>query len=170
MGHHDGLDLPDFNNICMQIDRLYFQRGADADFQECILDGCTSASISKLRLLNRFREQVPSDFTISTGSDETFFGLSETEQFNLIRLEIMGRWRLRNLENTYFKTKNTLGTGQPSVRDGDEIWFLHGAFAPVILRPLATGKYRFMSEAYVHEVMYGEAGAECVTRKRIAIV
>ncbi|KAL8716532.1 MAG: hypothetical protein Q9225_006144 [Loekoesia sp. 1 TL-2023] len=69
----------------------------------------------------------------------------------------------------YFRTGNTLGVGLPSARSGDEIWFLHGAFAPVILRPLPNGNYRFMGEAYVHGVMYGEAGAQCETHRVINI-
>ena len=73
------------------------------------------------------------------------------------------------LKRVYFRTENTLGTGDPSVRSGDEIWFLYGASAPVILRRLATGNYRFMGEAYVHGVMYGEAGAESRRHEHITI-
>lgn len=75
-----------------------------------------------------------------------------------------GRW-----QRVYFRTGNTLGTGFPSVRPQDEIWFLHGAFAPVILRPIANGSYRFMGEAYVHGVMYGEAGVRMKIHKLITV-
>ena len=70
----------------------------------------------------------------------------------------------------FFSTEgNTLGAGHLSIQPGDEIWFLHGAYAPVVLRPLAFGNYQFVGEAYVHGVMYGEAGPACTTHRRITI-
>ena len=168
--HFASLELLNFHDLRVEIEHIYVHRGSNADFQQCIHDGCESAVMDQLRLLNHLKEQVPSEFTLHTQSGENFFDLSMMEQASLITRDLVGLWNPRKLQHTYFKTKNTMGTGQPSVRDGDEVWFLHGAYLPVVLRPLATGKYRFMGEAYVHGVMYGEAGAECTTRKRITIV
>ena len=170
MGHAANFELPNFHKVRMRIDRLYSQRGPDADLQQCISDGCLKASVSQLRLLNRSREQVPPDFTLGTDSSVNFFDLNIEEQASQSVRYILIPWMHNRLHQTYFKARNTLGTGQPSVRGGDEIWFLHGAFSPVVLRRLPTGNYRFMGEAYVHGVMYGEAGAECVTHERITIV
>jgi hypothetical protein len=64
---------------------------------------------------------------------------------------------------------NRLGTGYCSIVQGDEIWFLPGATAPVILGLLASGNYQFVGEAFVHGVMYGEVGPECRTHESITI-
>lgn len=62
----------------------------------------------------------------------------------------------------FFRTKmESLGAGHASIEPADEIWFLYGALAPVVLRPLANGNYRFLGEAYVHGIMRGDAGHKC---------
>ena len=50
-----------------------------------------------------------------------------------------------------------LGLGPIHVKAGDEVWVLDGLRAPVVLRPLAGGKWEFLGESYVHSTMYGEA-------------
>jgi len=37
------------------------------------------------------------------------------------------------------------------------VWILNGGNVPFLLRPGKGGDYSFVGEAYVHEIMYGEA-------------
>lgn len=50
-----------------------------------------------------------------------------------------------------------LGLGPLDLQETDEIWVLAGAYAPIVLRPLANGNWRYLGEAYVHGCMRGEA-------------
>ncbi|KAH0556093.1 hypothetical protein GP486_005969 [Trichoglossum hirsutum] len=50
-----------------------------------------------------------------------------------------------------------IGRGPLSVLKGDEVWILAGGRVPYILRPLGNDKYEFIGEAYLEDVMYGEA-------------
>lgn len=52
---------------------------------------------------------------------------------------------------------STLGLTQASVLPSDEVCFLHGASAPVFLRPTSGSRYRFLGDAYVHGFMKGDA-------------
>jgi len=50
-----------------------------------------------------------------------------------------------------------LGLGPAEMRAGDELWVLSGAKTPSILRPTASGRYRFLGETFVYGMMYGQA-------------
>ncbi|KAM0811959.1 putative WW domain-containing protein [Seiridium cardinale] len=50
-----------------------------------------------------------------------------------------------------------VGIGLSSIRPGDKVAVLLGCDFPVILRPLPTGQYQFVSGCLMHGVMYGEA-------------
>ena len=59
------------------------------------------------------------------------------------------------------KKRDTLGLCNLVTHEQDEISFLHGAHAPIILRPLANDNYRFIGEACVYGIMHGEAEFGC---------
>jgi hypothetical protein len=100
--------------------------------------------------------------------DKTHLRQDEVQVQEIIQQHIIPNASI--LKRKMFRTGgNTLGAGHWSIVQGDEIWFLHGATASVILRPLASRNYQFVGEAYVHVVMYGEAGAECRTHGSITI-
>ncbi|KAI1112083.1 heterokaryon incompatibility protein-domain-containing protein [Nemania sp. NC0429] len=46
-----------------------------------------------------------------------------------------------------------LGLGSASAKTGVEVWILHGASKPVLLRPLENGNYEFLGATYVHGIM-----------------
>ena len=57
-----------------------------------------------------------------------------------------------------FKTRGGyMGTGPRSLRAGDEVWILHRAGLPFVLRPEPNGTFRLIGEAFVYGVMHGEA-------------
>ncbi|KAH7086339.1 heterokaryon incompatibility protein-domain-containing protein [Paraphoma chrysanthemicola] len=57
-----------------------------------------------------------------------------------------------------FKTRRGyMGTGPRSLQCGDEVWILHRAGLPMVLRRQPNGNYRFIGEAFVYGVMHGEA-------------
>ncbi|KAF2647075.1 hypothetical protein K491DRAFT_699856 [Lophiostoma macrostomum CBS 122681] len=70
-------------------------------------------------------------------------------------------------ERTLFVMSNHLmGKGPASIESGDEVWILHGAKVPYVLRPLGYVRYELMGEAYVHGIMQGEAMHEMRGRFR----
>lgn len=52
---------------------------------------------------------------------------------------------------------HTLGMTQAVAMPSDEIWVLHGALAPVCLRPISQGRYQCLGEVYVHGIMHGKS-------------
>ena len=57
-----------------------------------------------------------------------------------------------------FRTsKKYLGLGAQSLRVGDTIWITPNARVPLLLRNMPCGHFQFVSEAYVHGIMHGEA-------------
>lgn len=80
------------------------------------------------------------------------------------RIQMVRVYRKRCL----FRSKRgRLGLGPQSVKPGDAVWLLAGSRTPYLLRKhvgegeneSAKGEFRFLGEAYVHGVMYGEAAA-----------
>jgi len=57
----------------------------------------------------------------------------------------------------FMASGNSLGKGPALTRVEDQVWLLHGARAPYVLRPLGDGEYEVVGEAYVHGIMQGEA-------------
>lgn len=82
--------------------------------------------------------------------DETSF------RFHMVRV-----YRKRSL----FRTKaGRLGLGPQGLKPGDAVYLLAGTRTPYLLRRQDGGqqpknKFRFLGEAYVHGIMYGEAAA-----------
>ncbi|RSL91392.1 hypothetical protein CEP51_000329 [Fusarium floridanum] len=80
------------------------------------------------------------------------------------------------IDRSLFATKEgKLGVGPVSTREGDEIWNLVGADAPLVLRPRGDGRYTLLGEAYVHGAMFAEwheGGFDAVAKdiKTISIV
>ena len=62
-----------------------------------------------------------------------------------------------------------IGLAPDNAREGDEVTLLPGATVPYLLRPLRRKQGRegheLVGHAYVHGIMYGEAGSEYETRK-----
>jgi len=107
-------------------------------------------------------------FTNSSNLDKDILQTDEIRAQEILSQHLIPETTI--LFRKFFITKgNTLGSGHVSIMAGDEIWFLYGASAPVILRPLASGNYMFIGEAYVHGVMHGEAGAGCKTHEFVMI-
>lgn len=52
--------------------------------------------------------------------------------------------------------KARMGLAPFSAKLEDEVWILHGAKVPFILRPRSDGTYEFIGEAYIHGIMQGE--------------
>jgi hypothetical protein len=50
----------------------------------------------------------------------------------------------------------TLALTQTFVLPLDEVWILHGAHAPVVLRPTCHGQYQFLRDMYVHGIMHND--------------
>ena len=69
-----------------------------------------------------------------------------------------------------FKTRGGyLGTGARSLRHGDEVWILHGAGVPFVLRPQPNGNYRLIGESFVYGVMHGEVQGLALPRRLITM-
>ena len=145
--HHASPGIPNIDRMRKWIEHYTVQGSSDGDYRQGIIDGLDDACVEELDLSS----------------------IDLPQAVKLFQRHFIGNLSDGRLQRVHFRTGNTLGTGYPSVRSGDEIWFLHGAFAPVILRRLDTGNYRFMGEAYVHGVMYGEAGAESREHELITI-
>jgi hypothetical protein len=61
-----------------------------------------------------------------------------------------------------FRTETHLfGITSCLMQKEDEIWILDGAFAPICLRPLPSGKYQFLGEVHMEGIMDGEAVPFC---------
>lgn len=170
--HQPRPGLPDLDHITETIVKFHLQRGPGANYLQSMKTALDLAMIEQLNHLEE--DQMPEVSRFDTSrvifNNTTFRKSDHDLQFETIQRQILRIYTDRLLKNAFFRTANTLGVAQPSVRSRDEIWFLHGASTPVILRPLATGEYRFMGEAYVHGVMFGEVGARCTTHRRISIV
>lgn len=50
--------------------------------------------------------------------------------------------------------------GLSGLQPNDELWLLHGAKVPFILRPANNGCHRVISECFVLDIMCGEAWPE----------
>lgn len=59
--------------------------------------------------------------------------------------------------NLFITSDGRIAKGSTSIQENDEVWLLHGATVPYILRPVKDRKYEFVGEAYVHGIMQGEA-------------
>ena len=164
--HQKTLGLPSFSRVRKSlIEHLSRKRKPSADD---VVDTLQYISTEELR--HSYQEHKTGHSAVDLRSlGATSSTPSFNELFNLLMQNFAANWSDGRLERVIFRTKNTLGAGQPSVRVGDEIWLLYGATAPVILRPLPNGNYRFMGEGYVHGIMYGEAGALWDTHKSILI-
>ena len=58
---------------------------------------------------------------------------------------------------TIFRTEHTrLGLGPKHMKPRDIVTIIIGTSVPIILRPLPTGRFEFVGEAYVHGIMDGE--------------
>lgn len=57
-----------------------------------------------------------------------------------------------------------MGISHLSIQEGDEVWICPHSQSPLIPRKLSDEKYRFMGEAYIHGIMFGEV-AESETKK-----
>jgi hypothetical protein len=69
-----------------------------------------------------------------------------------------------------FKTgAGYMGTGARSLSAGDEVWILHGAAVPFILRPRLNGHYHLIGESFVYGVMHGEVLNLALPRRQITI-
>jgi hypothetical protein len=69
-----------------------------------------------------------------------------------------------------FRTRESyMGTGPRSLRKGDEVWILHRAGLPFVLRPQPNGNYWLVGEAFVYGVMHGEALELGLPRRHITI-
>lgn len=69
-----------------------------------------------------------------------------------------------------FRTRDGyLGTGPRSLKIGDEVWILHGAGVPFVLRMRPNGNYQLIGEAFVYGIMHGEMQGLNLRRQHITI-
>ncbi|CAI6339658.1 unnamed protein product [Periconia digitata] len=69
-----------------------------------------------------------------------------------------------------FRTRGGyLGTGARSLKNGDEVWILHGAGVPMVLRMRPNGNYQLIGEAFVYGLMHGEMQNLQLPRQHITI-
>jgi hypothetical protein len=61
-----------------------------------------------------------------------------------------------SLQRSFMTTKKFLGVVPVSALEGIQIWVLRGSRVPFVLRLLANGNHKLISEAYVHGFMRGE--------------
>ena len=76
--------------------------------------------------------------------------------------EVFSKMSGRLFKESFFSMARTgkLGLGYSSIKAQDEVWLLNGHSAPVILRQLTNGNYRFLGETFVQGMMYGELAEE----------
>lgn len=74
-----------------------------------------------------------------------------------------------NKRRLFATRRGYLGTGVRSLHRDDEIWILHGAAVPCMLRPQQNGNYRLIGEAFVYGVMHGEVRSLSLPRCEITI-
>jgi hypothetical protein len=70
-------------------------------------------------------------------------------------------------QSFFITTMGYLGLGPSTIRDGDEVWVLHGGRVPFILRPTSkeaagnniakSTQHELVGDTYVHGIMNGEA-------------
>jgi hypothetical protein len=58
--------------------------------------------------------------------------------------------------NIFYTSTGQMGFGHLSIQEGDQVWISPCSNTPLILRRLVNGNYRFVGEAYVHEIMHDE--------------
>jgi hypothetical protein len=58
--------------------------------------------------------------------------------------------------NVFYTSTDQMGFGHLSIQEGDQAWVSPCSHTPLILRRLLNGNYRFVGEAYVHEIMHDE--------------
>ena len=148
--------IPNIDRMRKWIEHYTLQGSSNGSYGQGIIDSLLFASAQEMCLFCQAHEPGSSSADLPHVTD-------------LFQRHSVSSLSDERLKRVYFRTRNTLGAGYPSIQSGDEVWFLYGASAPVILRRLATGNYRFMGEAYVHGVMYGEAGAEIRRHELITI-
>lgn len=86
-------------------------------------------------------------------------GFTSLEQLVLRISALFGTTMMTNIfksmsRKRFFATRRTelLGAGHGSIMEGDEIWMLHGADAPAVLRPLDDGRYQFCGDVYIYGI------------------
>lgn len=88
--------------------------------------------------------------------------LEEARTMKLITTTGMDRYFFKtivfsNRKCLFTTEKGYLGTGPELIRDGDRIAVFAGICMPLVLRPVEEGRFRLVTHAYVHGIMYGEA-------------
>jgi hypothetical protein len=159
--------LPRVHRLRQWVASYANQGGQRATLVQDIVDGVLRAGVEEI--FHFYREHKSAYLAMDLSrQDKTHLQQDEVRVQEIIQQHIFPNASI--LKRKMFRTGgNTLGTGHWSIVQGDEIWFLHGATAPAILRPLASGNYQFVGEAYVHGVVYGEVGAECRTHESITV-
>ena len=164
--HYETFGMPNFSRIRKSvIEHPSWKESSSVDDLREIL---TDISVEELRL--SYQEHKAGSSTVGLLSLGTTSSTSSLEELYNLLVQNFGAFLFDGrMPRVYFRTRSTLGVGQTSVRAGDEIWLLYGATAPVILRSLPNGNYRFMGEAYVHGIMYGKAAGRCESHSPIIL-
>jgi hypothetical protein len=69
--------------------------------------------------------------------------------------EFFSQYNEYNAGRRVFRTaQGWLGNGHQSAQPGDEVWLIPQCTVPMILRPLANGKYSMVGVCYVHGMMF----------------
>ena len=92
---------------------------------------------------------------IEIGRDET---MPKNEELNKDSDHIQESFRVAYSGRRLFRTaSNYVGIAAQSLQKGDAVWVLAGAAVPIVLRGLPNGNWKLVGEAYVHDIMNGEA-------------
>ncbi|KAI1154489.1 HET-domain-containing protein [Nemania diffusa] len=91
-------------------------------------------------------------FLAQTGTEEAF------SSAKILSMQMPNEIIGRSLKRLPFITETgRLGLGYDNIKAGDVVTIIRGAQVPYILRLQQTGKYNLVSEAYVDQIMDGEA-------------
>jgi hypothetical protein len=80
-------------------------------------------------------------------------------EIEYFKKQIFGNYWNRTVRKVFRTERGLLGSGTLRVRPGDEVYVVAGSSVPMILRRAAQSElnaFTFVSEAYVHGIMYGE--------------
>ena len=83
----------------------------------------------------------------------------DPERLRRIKAYDYRRRPVTDARRLFLTSRNYMGIATRSIQEGDEVWIMPGATAPVVLREADDQSYILMGEAYVDGIMDGEAAS-----------
>ncbi|KAI1756078.1 HET-domain-containing protein [Xylaria castorea] len=100
-------------------------------------------------------------------------GLPEERKLESDRKDIEESFRVAYFRRRLFRTTTGyFGIASQSVMPGDRVWILSGARVPFVLNAVDAdeGRWRLVSEAYVHGLMHGDDSTDEASLRHICLV